>query len=121
MAPDQRRAFSNEVIIGRVINGTPGEKAGIRVGDVVLKMNGVGLSSWKHFISEVSARQPGETVVLTIRRRGSRYMEIKGQRVERPADLQKLFRELKDGEEFTGRFVNKDKILDLSVVLGERK
>jgi WD40 repeat protein len=47
---------------------SPAEKAGLKAGDVVLKLDGQKVSDSDDFISQVARKKPGETVKLEVRR-----------------------------------------------------
>ncbi|WP_432485976.1 S1C family serine protease [Kineococcus esterisolvens] len=55
---------------GAVEAGGPGDRAGLRPGDVVLAIDGRPVTEAAELIVDIRARQPGETVTLTVRRGG---------------------------------------------------
>jgi len=63
------------VIVGRVDDGTPAEKAGLKEGDVILSLNGKKVSDWLSFRTDIASKRPGSTVTLGIVRDGEE-MEI---------------------------------------------
>ena len=56
------------VEIDSIEKGGPAEKAGLEVGDVIIKLDGRRVSSWEEFRNTVQSRKPGETITLTILR-----------------------------------------------------
>ena len=54
-----------------VAPGGPGDRAGLRPGDVVLAIDGRPVTEAVELIVDIRAREPGETVTLTVRRGGS--------------------------------------------------
>jgi putative serine protease PepD len=56
--------------ITRVFHGTPGAKAGLKVGDVVTALNGKRIENADALTAAVFNGKPGQTVTLTIRRGG---------------------------------------------------
>jgi putative serine protease PepD len=57
--------------IARVRSGSPADKAGLKVGDVVTDFGGETIQSPDNLTSAVSAHQPGDTVTVTYQRGGS--------------------------------------------------
>ncbi len=57
------------------IQGLPADKAGVRQGDIILKIDDTVTNSFSTFQAILSERSPGDTVTLTILR-GNRQMEI---------------------------------------------
>jgi S1-C subfamily serine protease len=59
---------SQEITISHVYEGTGAEQAGLESGDVVVKLNGVDITSHAELNDALSEYQSGETINLTIRR-----------------------------------------------------
>jgi S1-C subfamily serine protease len=118
---DESKALGDEVVIGFVAEGSPAAKAGLKKGDVVVAYGGVELSAWREFTERIAACKPGESVVLTIRRRqkGPRLV-IAGRDVETLEDLERLKKSLPPDETFEGRLVTDD-LREVTVELGENK
>jgi serine protease Do len=57
---------SNGAIVTDVIAGSPAEKAGIRRGDVVLKINGAAVKDNRDLSRRIAALQAGQTATFTI-------------------------------------------------------
>ncbi|WP_432491600.1 trypsin-like peptidase domain-containing protein [Kineococcus gypseus] len=55
---------------GAVESGGPADRAGLRPGDVVLAVDGRPVTEAAELIVDIRARQPGDTVTLTVRRGG---------------------------------------------------
>jgi serine protease Do len=60
------------VIINRVIEKTPAEQAGLRVGDVILKLDGTPVQDAQHFMQLIWQAKVGATVHLDVLRQGSK-------------------------------------------------
>ncbi|MCI2239182.1 trypsin-like peptidase domain-containing protein [Paenibacillus sp. TRM 82003] len=60
---------------GAVQAGGPGDRAGLRPGDVVLGVDGRPVTEPAELIVDIRARQPGDTVTLTVRR-GEQTLEV---------------------------------------------
>ncbi|MBM3876039.1 MAG: M6 family metalloprotease domain-containing protein [Verrucomicrobia bacterium] len=54
--------------ISRVSSNSPAEKAGLRSGDVILKVNGISLSGASSLTDNLADKNPGDTVTLVYRR-----------------------------------------------------
>jgi putative serine protease PepD len=57
--------------ITKIVSGSPAEKAGLKVGDVVSSFDGSAVTSADDLTAAVSAAKPGDTVKVTVRRGGS--------------------------------------------------
>ncbi len=58
------------VRISSVIDDSPGAKAGLKAGDILMKLNGVDLTDLKVYTNELKKYKPGESVVFMILRDG---------------------------------------------------
>jgi len=118
---DESQVFGEDVVIGGVVAGSPAAKAGLKKGDVILACDGFELSAWRELTERIAAAKPGDSAVLTIRRRqrGPRLV-IAGRDVETVEDLERLKRSLQPGESFVGR-LEADDVREIRVVLGEGK
>ncbi len=58
------------VVIARIEKESPAEKAGLKVQDIILELNGKKVESYDSFRNQVAALQPGSRVRLTIFRNG---------------------------------------------------
>src|ERR1700685_713760 len=56
--------------IQEVIAGSPAEKAGLKTGDVVLKLDGKEVGDLTDFIKDVTSHKPDDKITLTIQREG---------------------------------------------------
>ena len=61
--------------ISSVIDDSPGAKAGLKAGDILMKLNGVDLTDLKVYTNELKKYKPGESVVFMILRDG-KEMEV---------------------------------------------
>jgi S1-C subfamily serine protease len=118
---DESRALGDDVVIGFVAEGSPAGKAGLKKGDVIVAYDGIELGAWRELTERIAAGKPGDSVVLTIRRKqkGPRLV-IAGRDVETLEDLERLKKTLTPGETFEGRLVADD-VREVKVVLGENK
>ena len=64
-------SFDQPAIIGRVVPGGPAERAGLRVGDVVVAVDGAAIRQWNQLTRAVQAR-PDIPVVVGVERQGHR-------------------------------------------------
>jgi len=75
LTPDLARSFGLDqnikgVLVSSVTPGGPADKAGLKPGDVVVKMNGAELKDSNDFRNRIAADPPGTDVTLTIARNG---------------------------------------------------
>jgi serine protease DegQ len=74
ITPDLARAFNlrtdDGVIVARVLKDGPAWRAGIRVGDIVLKLNGQAVRDTIEFLNQIAPLPPKQQVTLTIARSG---------------------------------------------------
>jgi len=82
---DPAVSMTSAILIVGVEPGLPGEKAGLRNGDMILETDGVKMSV-DEFIEYIAMKGPGRVVTLTIRR-GAEAVEKKVTLVERPKEL----------------------------------
>lgn len=64
------------IVIEEVIEDAPASKGGLKVEDVILKVNGQDVSELQTFVEIVRATKPGDQLTLTIKR-GDKEMELK--------------------------------------------
>jgi putative serine protease PepD len=57
--------------IACVVNGSPADSAGLKVGDVITSYDGRAIASYNDLSAAVAAGKPGEKVTLTVERKGS--------------------------------------------------
>jgi putative serine protease PepD len=57
--------------VGTLVSGGPAAKAGLRVGDVITKIDGRVVTDATDLAAEIHGHQPGDQVVLTVSRSGS--------------------------------------------------
>ena len=57
-------------MIQEFMSGSPAEKAGLELGDVIIKCNGVSLIEQDILVETIQAAEPGETIELTVWREG---------------------------------------------------
>lgn len=73
------------IVIVRVLEGEPADKAGLKSGDYVYAIDNSTIQGSQDFIAKVQQMQPGQTVVFHIKREG-RKMQIPVVVGERPDD-----------------------------------
>jgi S1-C subfamily serine protease len=59
------------VLVLRVEQGSPADRAGIRPGDVITAVDGAAVSSLESFLGQLRRRDPGDRIGLTVVRDGS--------------------------------------------------
>lgn len=66
------RARPNGAEVQEVIPGSPAEEAGLRVGDLIREVDGQPVSTRRPLMDLLSSYRPGDTVTLTVERRGEK-------------------------------------------------
>jgi serine protease Do len=62
--------FKNGVLVQRVTQGGPADKAGIKVGDVITTIDGRSIKDGDDLVNEIASRRPGSTIRLGYLRDG---------------------------------------------------
>ena len=57
-------------LIQEFMIGSPAEKAGLELGDVIIRCNGISLSEQDILVETIQAQKPGDTIELTVWREG---------------------------------------------------
>ena len=83
---DDPRQIFNPPIIGRVEAGSPAARAGLRVGDLITRVNGVEVLSNQAAMTRIAALPPGTTVVIQVRR-DRQLLTVSAILDERPPEL----------------------------------
>jgi serine protease Do len=73
-------------LVGDVTPGAPGDKAGIKRGDIITKFDGTKIENTEQLRNLVAEREPGTSVNITLIRDG-KEMQVTVVLGERPADL----------------------------------
>jgi len=79
------------VVIAGVLQGSPGEKAGLLPGDVVSAINGQSVPGVAALLAAVAQLTPGQPAQLSVRRHGN-TLEITITPSQRPTPAQRLQR-----------------------------
>ncbi len=83
----KRLPNTNGVLVSEVIKDNPAEKAGVKAGDVITKVNGVDVENVEWFRRKVAELAPGSVVTLTLVRDG-KTMTVRVKLTEMPDDAQ---------------------------------
>jgi serine protease Do len=92
ITPELQEAFGLESSEGAFVQsvepGLPGDKAGLRRGDVIVEVDGTLIKDSYHLVREISQKRPGQKVALKIIRDGS-TRTLKATLADRGAELWK--------------------------------
>lgn len=81
---DQAQSNTNGVTIGDVDASSGAAEAGLKAGDVLTAVDGKAVSDYEGLVEQISGRQPGESVTVTITRNGQQQ-DVKVTLRARPA------------------------------------
>jgi len=92
ISPELMRAFGlkglDGVVIAGVLRGGPAHRAGLRVGDIVMAMDGEAVQDSIGFLNALAPRKPGSTLELDILREGKQF-RVRVEVGERPTMARK--------------------------------
>jgi 2-alkenal reductase len=83
-SPGGLQSGPQPVVVVEVVKGSPADQAGLKAGDIVLKIDGVTLDDQHLALNELFNHKPGDTVTLTIQR-GDSQSDVKVTLGSRPA------------------------------------
>ena len=76
LTPELRKSFNVEekegALISQVFEGSPAEKAGLKVGDIIVEIDGKKIKSSQDVVREVLKKQVGQKIEIAIIREGKR-------------------------------------------------
>lgn len=84
LAQEAGLSVGEGALIAAVVPGSPAEKAGVKVDDVITKINGKKVTDAGDAGTAIGANQPGDSIDLTLAR-GKRTVEIRVKLEEKPA------------------------------------
>ncbi|MCL5736937.1 MAG: trypsin-like peptidase domain-containing protein [Actinobacteria bacterium] len=91
VTPDLQQQFglsrSSGILVAEITPGGPADKAGIKQGDIVTKIDGTDMTVSSDLLVAIRDKKPGDTVQVTIDRNGSEST-VAVTLEERPANLQ---------------------------------
>jgi serine protease Do len=74
-----------ELEVADVIDGSPAQKAGVRIGDVIVSVNGTAMTDQQQFTATVKAKAAGDTLQMKLRSNG-KERELPVQLAQRPQE-----------------------------------
>jgi S1-C subfamily serine protease len=74
---------SDGLLVSRIFIGSPADKGGLQVGDIIQRWNGVSLTSQKQIVSLIAKSKPGQKITLSVIR-GDRPILVRVQLEVRP-------------------------------------
>lgn len=81
--PDQKKAFSNYIIVDTVQKNSPAEKAGFQKGDIIKSLDGVGVRSWQEIYRYIAQKQQGQVITFVIERPLEKpYLLLNGKKID---------------------------------------
>ena len=60
------------IYVASVENGGAGAKAGIKQGDIIIKIDNLDVTTYKSFLAELYSKRPGDTVKIVVEREGKK-------------------------------------------------
>ncbi len=95
--------YSSDVAVGRVVKDSPAAKAGFKEGDIIRKMDGLGVRSWSEINNYITEKSPGTVVIFNITRPLEKpFVLLNGKRISNAADLADFIKNNKDGTTVSG-------------------
>jgi serine protease Do len=89
LTPELMKSFNVEekegAVISQVFEGSPAEKAGLKVGDIVVEIDGKKIKNSQDVVSEVLKKQVGQKTEITLIREGKR-IQVQVTTVEMPTE-----------------------------------
>jgi serine protease Do len=82
LATEQNLAVKSGALIVSVVPGTPAEKAGLKVGDAITRVNGTEIEDPNDASNAIGMHKPGEEVEITVAR-GKETVSVKATLVEK--------------------------------------
>jgi serine protease Do len=61
---------SEGAVISAIRPGSPADRAGLRIGDLVLSVDGVAITSWQHLLNRIALARINQELSLTVERQG---------------------------------------------------
>jgi serine protease Do len=90
LSPELMKSFNIEekegALIGQVFEGSPAEKAGLKVGDIVVGIDGKKIKNSQDLVREVLKRQVGQKIEIDIIREGKR-IKVPVTTMEMPSEV----------------------------------
>lgn len=103
-SPSTESKFSTRVIVGKVFDNSPALKGGIKSGDMILQLDGLGVRSWKEIFDYLREKSPGDGVTFTIFRPLDKpYLFIGDKKLTTGEDFLNYLEEAGDGTELTAK------------------
>lgn len=65
--------LNNGIYVVQILADGPAKKSGLKVGDVITKVDGFEINKMSELRTYIYTKTPGDTVVLTINRSGKEY------------------------------------------------
>jgi serine protease Do len=71
IAKKENLSVNEGVLVTDLVSGGAAEKSGVKIGDVIVKVDGIDTKSVPELQEQIGSRNPGDLVTLTIHRNGS--------------------------------------------------
>ena len=105
LTPELMKSFNvaekEGAVVSQVFEGSPAEKAGFKVGDIVISLDGVKIKNSQDVVREVLKKQVGQRVQFVVLREG-KELEIPATTVEMPAEKKDARAALSEMKEWFG-------------------
>jgi len=105
LTPELMKSFNvaekEGAVVSQVFEGSPAEKAGFKVGDIVVSLDGVKIKTSQDVVREVLKKQVGQRVQFVVLREG-KELEIPATTVEMPAEKKDARAALSEMKEWFG-------------------
>ena len=95
--------YSSEIIVGQVVPNSPAAKAGFKPGDIIRKMDGIGIRSWSEINDYVARKNEGQVIIFSIVRPLEKpFILLNGVKIFTAEDLSDFIKNNPDGKKVSG-------------------
>ncbi len=100
--PSKDSAFASSVIVGGISKDSPAQKSGLKNGDKIIAIDGVGIRNWKEIRDYIKEKKEGDTIIIDIfRPLGKPYLQAGKSKITSAGEFQSFLSQQADGDKIT--------------------